>query len=98
MLKSIFSEFEHFHCLSGRGTVVTGTMERGIIKKGDDCEFVGHNRNFKSVVTGELRKKQQMEEQLVLFIYDMYEKVANKWMDDRLKGKPRTKYNVHLMG
>lgn len=41
-------------CLSGRGTVVTGTMERGIIKKGDDCEFVGHNRNIKSVVTGEV--------------------------------------------
>lgn len=40
-------------CLSGRGTVVTGTMERGIIKRGDDTEFVGHNRSFKSVVTGE---------------------------------------------
>lgn len=39
--------------LSGRGTVVTGTLERGIIKKGDDAEFVGHNRLFKSVVTGE---------------------------------------------
>ncbi|XP_052358764.1 elongation factor Tu, mitochondrial-like, partial [Oncorhynchus keta] len=38
--------------LSGRGTVVTGTLERGVIKKGDDCEFVGHNRAFKSVVTG----------------------------------------------
>lgn len=44
-----------FNCLfilSGRGTVVTGTLERGVIKKGDDCEFVGHNRAFKSVVTG----------------------------------------------
>lgn len=36
---------------------MTGTVERGIIKKGDDCEFIGHNRNFKSVVTGELGKK-----------------------------------------
>lgn len=33
--------------------MVTGTMERGIIKKGDDAEFVGHNRSFKSVITGE---------------------------------------------
>lgn len=40
-------------CVAGRGTVVTGTLERGVIKKGDDCEFVGHNRSFKSVVTGE---------------------------------------------
>lgn len=38
--------------ISGRGTVVTGTLERGIVKKGDECEFVGHNRSFKSVVTG----------------------------------------------
>ncbi|XP_033998556.1 elongation factor Tu, mitochondrial [Trematomus bernacchii] len=38
--------------IPGRGTVVTGTMERGVIKKGDECEFVGHNRSFKSVVTG----------------------------------------------
>lgn len=40
-------------CLSGRGTVVSGTLERGIIKKGDEAEFVGHNRSFKSVITGE---------------------------------------------
>lgn len=51
-------------CLSGRGTVVTGTMERGIIKKGDECEFVGHNRSFKSVVTGE----RKTEEELLLLL------------------------------
>uniref|UniRef100_A0A8C8VFQ3 Elongation factor Tu n=1 Tax=Pelusios castaneus TaxID=367368 RepID=A0A8C8VFQ3_9SAUR len=44
-IESIFS-------IAGRGTVVTGTLERGIIKKGDECEFVGHNRNLRSVVTG----------------------------------------------
>ncbi|XP_066577992.1 elongation factor Tu, mitochondrial [Amia ocellicauda] len=44
-IESVFS-------IPGRGTVVTGTLERGVIKKGDDCEFVGHNRSFKSVVTG----------------------------------------------
>lgn len=38
---------------------MTGTMERGIIKKGDDCEFVGHNRSFKSVVTGEQEAERQ---------------------------------------
>lgn len=40
-------------CLSGRGTVVTGTLERGVIKKGDDAEFIGHNRTMKSVITGQ---------------------------------------------
>lgn len=39
--------------LSGRGTVVSGTLEKGIIKKGDEAELVGHNRCLKSVVTGE---------------------------------------------
>ncbi|XP_033499744.1 elongation factor Tu, mitochondrial [Epinephelus lanceolatus] len=38
--------------IPGRGTVVTGTLERGVIKKGDECEFVGFNRSFKSVVVG----------------------------------------------
>ncbi|XP_029292593.1 elongation factor Tu, mitochondrial [Cottoperca gobio] len=38
--------------IPGRGTVVTGTMERGVVKKGDDCEFLGYNRSFRSVVTG----------------------------------------------
>ena len=33
--------------------MVTGTLERGVIKKGEDCEFVGHNRHFKTVVTGQ---------------------------------------------
>jgi translation elongation factor EF-Tu-like GTPase len=36
----------------GRGTVVTGRLERGIVKKGNECEFIGHNRTIKSTVTG----------------------------------------------
>ncbi|KAF7686488.1 elongation factor Tu, mitochondrial [Silurus meridionalis] len=43
---------EGVYSIPGRGTVVTGTLERGVIKKGDECEFVGHNRSAKSVVTG----------------------------------------------
>lgn len=38
--------------LLGRGTVVTGTLERGILKKGDECEFLGHSKNIRTVVTG----------------------------------------------
>nr|XP_033801283.1 elongation factor Tu, mitochondrial [Geotrypetes seraphini] len=43
---------EATYSIPGRGTVVTGILERGIIKKGDDCEFIGHNKYIKSTVTG----------------------------------------------
>ena len=36
----------------GRGTVVTGLLERGVIKKGDACEIVGYNKTIKTTVTG----------------------------------------------
>uniref|UniRef100_A0A8C9TF20 Elongation factor Tu n=1 Tax=Scleropages formosus TaxID=113540 RepID=A0A8C9TF20_SCLFO len=50
--KPFLMPIETVHSIPGRGTVVTGTLERGVIKKGDECEFVGHSRSFKSVVTG----------------------------------------------
>ncbi|XP_057655245.1 elongation factor Tu, mitochondrial [Diorhabda carinulata] len=43
---------EHTYSIPGRGTVVTGRLERGILKKGAECEFVGYNKVLKSVVTG----------------------------------------------
>ncbi|XP_074427658.1 elongation factor Tu, mitochondrial, partial [Larus michahellis] len=43
---------ESVHSIPGRGTVVTGTLERGTIRKGDECEFLGYNRHLRTVVTG----------------------------------------------
>ncbi|XP_074751465.1 elongation factor Tu, mitochondrial, partial [Athene noctua] len=43
---------ETVHSIPGRGTVVTGTLERGTIRKGDECEFLGYGRHLRSVVTG----------------------------------------------
>jgi elongation factor Tu len=43
---------EHVYSIPGRGTVVTGRLERGVLKKGADCEFVGYSKTFKSTVTG----------------------------------------------
>jgi elongation factor Tu len=38
--------------ISGRGTVVTGRVERGIVKVGDEVEIVGIHDTRKAVVTG----------------------------------------------
>jgi elongation factor Tu len=38
--------------ISGRGTVVTGRVERGIVKVGEEVEIVGLKETQKTVVTG----------------------------------------------
>ncbi|XP_033219072.1 elongation factor Tu, mitochondrial [Belonocnema kinseyi] len=43
---------ENTYSIPGRGTVVTGRLERGIVKKGMDCEFVGYSKTIKSTITG----------------------------------------------
>jgi len=43
---------EHVHSIPGRGTVCTGRLERGTIKKGTECEVVGLERYVKSTITG----------------------------------------------
>lgn len=43
---------ESVHSIPGRGTVVTGRLERGTLKKGQECEFVGYNKVIKSTITG----------------------------------------------
>src|ERR1700760_339595 len=43
---------EDVFSISGRGTVVTGRVERGVIKVGEEVEIVGIRATAKSVVTG----------------------------------------------
>jgi len=43
---------EDVFSISGRGTVVTGRVERGIIHVGDDVEIVGMRPTLKTVCTG----------------------------------------------
>lgn len=43
---------ESVHTITGRGTVVTGRLERGTVKKGADAEAVGHGKVLKTTVTG----------------------------------------------
>jgi elongation factor Tu len=50
--KPFIMPIEDVFTISGRGTVVTGRAERGVIKVGDDVEIVGFAPTQKTVVTG----------------------------------------------
>ena len=50
--KPFLMAIEDVFTISGRGTVVTGRIERGIVKVGDEVEIVGFHPTVKTVVTG----------------------------------------------
>ncbi len=50
--KDFLMPVEDVFSISGRGTVVTGRIERGIVKVGDEIEIVGIKPTQKTVVTG----------------------------------------------
>jgi elongation factor Tu len=50
--KPFLMPIEDVFSISGRGTVVTGKIDRGIIKTGEDVEIVGIRDTRKTVVTG----------------------------------------------
>ncbi|MEJ5207789.1 elongation factor Tu [Denitratimonas sp. CY0512] len=50
--KTFLMPVEDVFSISGRGTVVTGRIERGIIKVGDEVEIVGIRPTVKTTVTG----------------------------------------------
>jgi elongation factor Tu len=50
--KPFLMPVEDVFSISGRGTVVTGRVERGIIKVGDEVEIVGFKETTKTTVTG----------------------------------------------
>ena len=50
--KPFLMPIEDVFSISGRGTVVTGRVDRGIVKVSDDIEIVGFQETQKKVVTG----------------------------------------------
>ncbi len=50
--KTFLMPIEDVFSISGRGTVVTGRVERGIVKVGDEVEIVGIRPTTKTTVTG----------------------------------------------
>jgi elongation factor Tu len=56
--KPFLMPIEDIFSISGRGTVVTGRIERGIVKVGEEMEIVGYTPTAKTVITGvEMFKK-----------------------------------------
>lgn len=53
--KPFLMPIEDTFSIPGRGTVITGSIERGVIKKGDEVELIGHGRKpVKTNTTGRL--------------------------------------------
>jgi elongation factor Tu len=50
--KPFLMPVEDVFTISGRGTVVTGRVERGIVKVGEEVEIVGYKDTMKTTVTG----------------------------------------------
>ena len=50
--KPFLMSIEDVMSITGRGTVVTGKVEQGIVKVGDEVEIVGLKNTQKTVVTG----------------------------------------------
>ncbi|RME64999.1 MAG: elongation factor Tu [Alphaproteobacteria bacterium] len=50
--KPFLMPIEDVFSISGRGTVVTGRVEQGVVKVGDEVEIVGIRATSKTVVTG----------------------------------------------
>ena len=50
--KPFLMPIEDVFSISGRGTVVTGRVERGIVNVGEEVEIVGIKPTVKTIVTG----------------------------------------------
>src|SRR5208337_2156827 len=60
--KPFLMPIEDIFSIQGRGTVVTGRIERGKIKVGEEVEIVGFRETRKTVVTGVEMFKKQLDE------------------------------------
>lgn len=50
--KPLLLPVEDVFSIPGRGTVVTGRIERGTLKKGDTVELLGYQKKISTVVKG----------------------------------------------
>jgi elongation factor Tu len=60
--KPFLMPVEDVFSISGRGTVVTGRIEQGVVKVGEEVEIVGLRPNSKTTVTGVEMFRKQLDE------------------------------------
>lgn len=98
--KHFFMPIEHVFSIPNRGTVCSGLLEQGVIKKGNDCEIVGYNKTIKSTVTGvemfhQLLDQAQAGDQLGVLVRGVKRDEIRRGM---ILCKPGThKMNDHVM-
>ena len=73
---------EDVFSISGRGTVVTGRIERGTVKVGEEVEIVGLRDTQKCVVTG----------------VEMFRKLLGLWRGRRQRGLPAARHRQERGG
>ena len=94
---------EDVFSITGRGTVATGRIERGIIKVGEEVELVGFNSDKKSVVTGvemfrKLLDQGQAGDNVGLLLRGIDKEVIERGMVLAKPGsvKPHTKFEAEV--
>ncbi len=57
--KPFLMPVENAFSIPGRGTVITGKVERGVLNKGEEVQILGFGKNITTTVTGiEMFKKE----------------------------------------
>jgi elongation factor Tu len=94
---------EDVFSITGRGTVATGRIERGIIKVGEEVELVGFGSDKKSVVTGvemfrKLLDQGQAGDNVGLLLRGIDKEVIERGMVLAKPGtlKPHTKFEAEV--
>ena len=62
---------ERTHMIQGRGTVVTGKVERGILKKGDEVHILGYDKEIKTSISGIEMFKQLLDGKCFISLADL---------------------------
>jgi elongation factor Tu len=70
--KTFLMAIEDVFSITGRGTVATGRIERGVVKVGDNVEIVGISETQTTTITGIEMFQKTLEEGLLVIMLVFY--------------------------